>query len=157
MADEIIIFSAIGIVIAAAGLILNNLWTVKQRNDRRKETREERDEEIVRTAVEKTKSEQRLAKELSKENETMLIRFKTELKDYVDKGDLDVKRELAYAVKLIEKDIAFLQQFLFGKEAKSKPAYLSGKVDTREHKEKEGSGMFKDTEQESEDREKKEY
>ena len=156
LADDIIIFSVAGIVIAAVGLVINHVWNARLRADRVVETRAQMLANVEEIAKEKYRAEQSLAKELARENENLMLRFKEELRDYIDKGDSDVKRELAYAVRLIEKDIKFIQQFIFGKETKSMPGYLTGKVDTAEHEAAEGKGMFKDTEQESDERDERE-
>lgn len=162
MADEIIIFSIITIVIMAIGLILNNLWSAKQRKDRSQERNEKKIESkedyeaaVEKKAQEKVKAEQVMARELAKENELLLERFKDNLRDYVDKGDLDVKREIAYAVKLLEKDIKFIQQFIFGRDSKSMAAYTRGEEETAEHDAAEGQGIFKDTQEEAKEREDK--
>jgi len=123
MAEEYLLFTAIGTIVAIFGaifMIINYRYRVTQDKE-------------------------------SEQNKIMES-IKEDLRDYIDKGDLDVKRELAYAIKLVCKDITFLQQFVFGKESKSVPAYLTGETETKEHDAAEGEGMFRDTQQERRDR-----
>jgi len=123
MAEEYLLFTAIGTIVAIFGaifMIINYRYRVTQDKE--------------------------------SEQNKMMESIKEDLRDYIDKGDLDVKRELAYAIKLVCKDITFLQQFAFGKESKSIPAYITGEEETKEHDEREGEGMFRDTQQERRDR-----
>jgi len=44
----------------------------------------------------------------------------------------------------LEKQMDRIQQFEWGRDAKSVPAYLTGDEETQEHKDKPGEGLFKD-------------
>jgi gas vesicle protein len=150
--DYNFIFLIIGVVVAVGTFIATNYWNKRNRTDKLMEDKNNMSAQIENSMRQKFIDDKKLAEELLRNNKDMVESLKEELRDYVDKGDLDVKRELAYAIKLIDKDITFLQQFIFGKESKSLPGYLSGEEDTREHAESEGHGMFRDTEQEAIDR-----
>ena len=90
-----------------------------------------------------------------------------DIRGYVDREINYLKRELASAISLTDKDIGFLRrnyedmklsvdrlnQVYWGTNTKSEPAYLRGEMETREHDAAEGEGIFKDTEEEKAERE----
>ncbi len=146
------IYIVVTIGVGIGSFIITTYWNKRNRDDHVKEDRRTLEEDIQNDAIQKYKDDKILAEDLLSKNKQIVESLKEDLKDYIDKGDLDSKRELVYAVKLLEKDIAFLQQFIFGKESKSLPAYLKGEIDTPEHYAEEGHGIFQDTEEEAEDR-----
>ena len=150
------IYIIVTIGVGVGSFIITTYWNKRNRDDHIKEDRRALEEDIQNDAIQKYKDDKSLAEDLLLKNKEVMELMQENLRDYIDKGDLDSKRELAYAVKLLEKDIAFLQQFIFGKESKSVPAYLTGEVETKEHDEAEGHGMFSDTEEEALEREGKE-
>lgn len=152
MVDNFLLIGIATACITIAGIIVTNFWNNRIHKNVQEEQRQSLIDKVEETAKQKWKEEKTLAQELLQNNEKVVKSLKEDLRDYIDKGDNDVKKELAYAVKLIEKDIVFIQQFIFGKESKSTPAYLKGEEETKEHDAEEGHGMFKDTEQEAEDR-----
>lgn len=67
--------------------------------------------------------------------------------------EIEYKEKLIYSdISLVKKDVDFLKEFYWGRDAKSDPAYISGNIETIEHDKREGVGLFKDTEEEAEDR-----
>ena len=80
--------------------------------------------------------------------------------DLINKDITGVIKDIADAAKLnaetasrLEKGMDFLKQFTWGQSTKSQPPFLEGEEETIRHKNKEGEGIFKDTEQESIERE----
>ena|ERR1041385_2803866 len=56
----------------------------------------------------------------------------------------------------IQLSIAFLQQMAWGVESKSIPPFMLGMTSTREHRDKPGEGIYKDTIEEAKERAKRE-
>ena len=118
--DAIVIISVISAVAAVVGLIVTNFWNSLQRKDKQVESREVLEFEIEKTAKAKFLQEQELARNLQRENQEMLMKFKEDMRDFVEMGDLNVQRELAWQVKLLCKDIRRLEEEIFGKDYKGK-------------------------------------
>jgi hypothetical protein len=105
----------------------------------------------------------------SKLRQKLADSVKEDMRDHVDNEITYVKREIASAVSLISKDIQsigrdierlrkevdFLNQFSWGTNTKSEAAYLRGESETMLHNLEEGSGIFRDTEEEARDRAKR--
>ena len=75
--------------------------------------------------------------------------------DLIELKNTNLIKEVNIAIKnqnkeleKIEKAIEFLQQFYWGKEAKSLPPFTLGLDETEEHAKAEGEGLFRPTEEE---------
>jgi hypothetical protein len=86
---------------------------------------------------------------------------KASITDYVDRELLYVKKELGWAIKLIDKDIkalkeavTFLNQFTMGTKVHSPtPSFMTtGEAESQAHKLEPLSGLFKDTKEEIDDK-----
>ena len=65
-----------------------------------------------------------------------------------------IKEEKDERVRM-QRSIEFLQTMAWGESAKSVPAYMTGEIETQEHKEEPGVGVFKPSKKEEEERQKK--
>lgn len=88
-----------------------------------------------------------VAKEASKKTETVdnkIDEFKVKFAEHM--GYSKTKDEE------MERRLNMLEQLLYGTKAKSQPKFIIGEDETEEHDLEEGHGLFKDTEEESEER-----
>jgi hypothetical protein len=80
------------------------------------------------------------------------------LKEELDEFKVKIAETIGFNAareKHLDRRLDMLEQFSWGKETKSTPAYMTGDIETAIHRRSEGEGLFKDTEEEAEDRRKR--
>jgi|SRR6185369_2440209 len=165
--------TTIGIIIAIGGIcvaITSNVinFFYKKKTDYKSYNTQR--EAIARDVL---KEQEVKAKELKLEGEELAKKVKLSMEEFVKRGDLDIRKDMAHNYALIQdkfdimkltiehlniqfiniqKSLDLLQQFYWGRDAKSLPPYVLGEEETQEHRVEEGHGIFRDTEQEAIDR-----
>src|SRR6185369_4668578 len=97
------IYIIVTIGVGVGSFIITTYWNKRNRDDHIKEDRRALEEDIQNDAIQKYKDDKSLAEDLLLKNKEVMELMQENLRDYIDKGDLDSKRELAYSVKLLEK------------------------------------------------------
>jgi len=101
--DYNIIFLIIGVAVAVAGIVGTNIWSNKQRTDRLAERKQVQNMEVDKTARDKIKEEQILAKTVASDAAALALEVKKDMKEHVDrliiilKQDIELSRVQAYA------------------------------------------------------------
>ena len=103
MADQIIIYSIVGIVIAAVGLVAANIWNSRMQKDTNTQSTTMMVENIDKAAKEKWREERLLAQEVAQHNKELAMDIKQDMKNHIDslirilKGDIELQRVQAYS------------------------------------------------------------
>lgn len=163
----------IGIIIAAGGIgvaVTSNIinFFYKRKTDTRSYS--DQRESLARDVL---KDQEIKARELRIEGEELAKKVKLNMEEFVNRGDIDIRKDMAHNYALIQdkfdlmrltieqlttgfvniqKALDLLQQFYWGRDAKSLPPYVMGEEETAEHRAEEGHGIFKDTEAEAAER-----
>ena len=165
----------IGIIIAASGIgvgVLFNIVNFIYKKNTDSDFYANQRETLARSVL---REQEVKAHELKLETEALAKKVRIEMEEFVNRGTLDIRKDMAHNYTLIQdkfdimkltiehisdglinmqKAIDLLQQFYWGRDAKSVPPYIMGEDETKEHREQEGHGLFKDTEVEAAERKK---
>ena len=95
-------------------------------------------------AIKTAKSEAKKAADLLTEMRTQTLEsLKKEFYELKHKADIDAIR-IDDRLKVVERSVSRLEQFSWGRDAKSEPAFLRGEKETQEHDRRPDQGIFKD-------------